>query len=328
MQTLVSHRAPVRRDLTSVTTAAVLWGTVGTAAQLVYDRSGASPLAVGFARLALAAAALLALHAVTARPRRLRLTRRDLPAVLLVGAALAGYQLCFFAAIPRVGVSIATLVTLGLAPVLVAAAGALGGHGSPGRGVAVALGLALLGLGLLVGIPTGTTGGADLAVGAALAAGSASGYAGMTLVSRSLAGRVDAAELTMLGFAAGAVLLLPLAAPAALSLPGDATTLGLLLYLGVVPTALAYRLFFGGLRTVQPTVATIVTLVEPLTATALAALLFRERLGVSGLLGGALLLTAVVVLYLRPQEETSPGFRWGRGSRPTSRAAESRRRRR
>ena len=52
----------------------------------------------------------------------------------------------------------------------------------------------------------------------------------------------------------------------------------MLLYLGAVPSALAYALFFTGLRTVPGAVASIVTLLEPLTATALATAFLGERL--------------------------------------------------
>jgi DME family drug/metabolite transporter len=64
-----------------------------------------------------------------------------------------------------------------------------------------------------------------------------------------------------------------------------------------VPTALAYVCFLAGMRHTTATVATIATLIEPLTSTTLAWLLFGERLGPLGLLGGALLLGAIGLLY-------------------------------
>jgi DME family drug/metabolite transporter len=72
-----------------------------------------------------------------------------------------------------------------------------------------------------------------------------------------------------------------------------------LLYLGLVPTALAYWLFLNGLRHTPATTASILTLAEPLTSTVLAALLFGERLAPLGLLGAALLLAAMGVLIWR-----------------------------
>jgi len=71
-----------------------------------------------------------------------------------------------------------------------------------------------------------------------------------------------------------------------------------------VPTALAYGLFLTGMRATPATVASIATLLEPLTATLLAWVLFGERLGPLGLAGTALLLTAMAVLALRGSAAT------------------------
>jgi DME family drug/metabolite transporter len=71
----------------------------------------------------------------------------------------------------------------------------------------------------------------------------------------------------------------------------------LLLYLGLVPTVLAYVLFLEGIRHTTATAASITTLLEPLTSTLLAWLFFKEQLGVFGLLGAMLLLGAIVLLF-------------------------------
>lgn len=73
---------------------------------------------------------------------------------------------------------------------------------------------------------------------------------------------------------------------------------GVLLWLGLVPTALAYVLFLAGLKHTPATVASIAALAEPLTATALAAWLFGEQLGSSGALGAGLLLSALLLLSM------------------------------
>lgn len=307
MSAVAPGRASARRNVLFVTGAGVLWGTAGVAGLALGERTGLQPLAVGWYRLAVAALVLVAAHALRGAQWP-RVARRDLARVAGVGALLAWYQVAYFAAVARAGVGLATLVTLGLAPVLVAVVTAVGGRERPRGTVLAALAAAVAGLVLLVGVPAGGDP-ADRVAGALLAVGSASGYAGVTLLSRGLAGRVGPADLTLLSFAAGAAVLLPLAAGAGLTIgPGDpvtagvAGTLGLLLYLGAVPTALAYSLFFAGLRTTAATAAAVLTLVEPLTAATLAAALFGERLGPGGLLGGALLLAAVVVLAAAPQD--------------------------
>ncbi len=91
----------------------------------------------------------------------------------------------------------------------------------------------------------------------------------------------------------------PVALGAGLRFTADPWALAVLLYLGIVPSALAYAMFFRGLKTVPGAVASIVTLVEPLTATALATAFLGERLAPGALVGGVLVLAAVAGLYLR-----------------------------
>ena len=70
-------------------------------------------------------------------------------------------------------------------------------------------------------------------------------------------------------------------------------------YLGVVTTALAYLLFYAGMRTTAGSVAAVLTLLEPLVAAVLAVVVLGERLTPSTVAGGLLLLAAVVVSYRR-----------------------------
>jgi DME family drug/metabolite transporter len=60
---------------------------------------------------------------------------------------------------------------------------------------------------------------------------------------------------------------------------------------------LGYLFLVLGLRTTRLTMATIVAMLEPLTGVTLAWLLFDERLGALGLLGAALLLSAMVMVF-------------------------------
>ena len=291
--------AASRRGFLLVVLAAVCWGTAGVSGSLVLRRTDLGPLDVAWHRMAIAAVTLLAVHLLT------RTRRSSAPAgwatggtvvrLALVGAALATYQLAFFSAVPRAGVSIATLVALGLAPLLIAVGATLLGHGRPDVATVVALTAALVGLVLLVGVSAGEAGSA-VVVGAVLAAGSALSYAVVTLAGAGVPGGVP---VTMIGFVVGALLLTPVAVASGLRTTTEPLALGLLVYMGVAGSALAYALFFAGIRTVPGAVAAIVTLLEPLTATALATAFLGERLAPAALAGGLLVLAAVAGLYLR-----------------------------
>jgi DME family drug/metabolite transporter len=288
------------RGFVFVVLASLLWGTAGFTGSIVLDRTDLGPLDIAWHRMVVAAMALSAAHLLT-RPRRaaataVRPTRGVVVRLALVGAGLAAYQLAYFAAVTAAGVSIATLVALGLAPLLVAVGAAVLGHGRPDAATMVALTVALVGLVLLVGISAGTDAGTAVVLGAVLATGSAVGYAVVTLAG---AGVPAGVPVTLIGFLGGSALLTPVALAVGLRLTADPLALGLLLYLGVVPSALAYAFFFSGIKSVPGAVAAIVTLLEPLTATALATGFLGERLTPGALAGGLLVLAAVAGLYLR-----------------------------
>ena len=285
------------------------WGTSGFSGRIVADRAGLGPLDIAWHRMAIGAVVLLAGFALTRRRRSATptpLTRGTAVRLVLVGAGLAAYQFAYFAAVATAGVSIATLVALGLAPLLIAVGAALLGHGRPDRATLVALVVALVGLVLLVGISAGADTGTTVVLGALLAVGSALGYAVVTLAGGGVPAGVP---VTLAGFAGGALLLTPLALATGLRFTADPVALAVLLYLGVVPSALAYAMFFRGLQTVPGAVASIVTLLEPLTATALATAFLGERLSPGALAGGLLVLAAVAGLYLRRMgDSNSRGF--------------------
>src|SRR5437773_2657573 len=132
----------------------------------------------------------------------------------------------------------------------------------------------------------------------ALAAGLA--YAIYVVLAKATLARLAPLPLTALTFTAGAVLLTP--AVLWTEAPLRQLTLGWpwLLYLGGVATAGAYAVYSLGLRRVPASVAGVVTLLEPLTATLLGVPRFGERLGVTGV-GGALLLFSALGLVLTPR---------------------------
>jgi DME family drug/metabolite transporter len=101
-------------------------------------------------------------------------------------------------------------------------------------------------------------------------------------------------------FAVGTCVLLPAALLSGLwPHGGGPLAVGLLGYLGAVPTALAYALFFAGLRTVRAATASVVALLEAVTAAAVGVAALHEHLGAAALAGAVLLLASVVVVSAR-----------------------------
>jgi DME family drug/metabolite transporter len=296
-----------KTGLLAIMLAAVFWGTGGAAAKFVGGLApNANPQSIAFLRMALSVPALVALSALTLGPRMWRVDKGDALPTLLAGALVALYQVAYFAAIPRVGVAIATIVALCSAPVIVAVLSMVIARERPAPGVLVALACAIVGTILLVQVPANGQQN-DVFGGVLLALLSGGLYAINTLVGRKLGsgGRAHPLQTATFGFAFGALLLLLIALASGLFLQYPTQGWLGLLYLGVFPTAVAYALFYAGMGKTPAAVASIATLMEPLTATILAVVVFNEPLSSRVALGGALLVAAMVILLVR-QETTSP----------------------
>lgn len=293
-----------RLGLAQVALAGVLWGTGGLALELVRDHTPMSVLTVSAWRMGIAAAALVAVLVVRRQWAPLLALLRERPGrAVLVGLFTAGYQGLYFAAVVAVGVSVATVVSLGVAPVLLTVGEAVHRRRRPDATTLVVLGAALAGL-LLVSLASGAgeTGPHPVA-GLVAALGSGTAFALTAALGRGLAGRTTPLALTTTTTTVGAAALVPLALLGGGPLvTADPVAVGTLAYLGLVTMALAYALLYAGLRTVTGSAASIATLLEPVTAAAAAALVLGERLGALGVLGTLLLLAAVAGLLTCREE--------------------------
>jgi DME family drug/metabolite transporter len=273
-----------------VLASAVCFSTTGTAQALGVH--GASPVVVGAVRILVGAAGLLLAARVLA-PGGLPANRH----VALGALGVAGYQPAFFLAVHETGVAVGTVVALGSAPVVTGALAWAVGQGRPGPRWTAATALAATGLAVLT--ISGAT--EDVApTGVLLALGAAASYAVYTLATKRLMDDGVRAEPAVAAIFTGGALLL---APTLLVLPTGwlATPAGAAeaLFLGLVPTTLAYVLFARGLRRISAAETSTLTLAEPLAATLLGVVLLGEHLTPPTVAGGALLLTGLGVLALR-----------------------------
>lgn len=296
-----------RAGLLQICLAGVLWGTGGLAVQVVREHAPLSTLTISGYRTGIAALVLLVAALAVRRLGDARtLLRTDPLRVAAVGLFTAGYQALYFASVVLVGVTVSTVVSLGLAPVLLVARDAVVARSRP-AGVAPTL-LALVGLLLVSGTAgLGETGPSPV-LGVLAAVGSGTAYAAATALGEPLARRADPLALTTATTLVGAVGLLPVA----LLLGGPAGTtdpvaLATLVYLGALTFALAYGLLYAGLRTTTSSAAVVATLVEPVTAGLVATAFLGERLGPVGVVGMVLVLVAIATLgSSRSGEQPAP----------------------
>jgi drug/metabolite transporter (DMT)-like permease len=228
--------------------------------------------------------------------RELRsLSRRDLVIAVALGAVGYGAQAgAYFAALDRLDASLLALLVYTY-PVMVAVAAIAIGREPARRSTAVSLALASTGLVLVL---AGAAAGALDALGTVLGLTAATVYTGYILISDGVTERVGPLALSTL-VCTGAGLSLTLAGLAGGDLdPGAVTGEGYawLGALALVSTVGAIALFFAGLRRVGPTAASILSTLEPVVTVALAFAVFGESLGPAQLIGGALVLAAVLTV--------------------------------
>jgi drug/metabolite transporter, DME family len=273
--------------------AALCFATTGTAQALGPD--GTDPVGVGAARILVGGALLVAVAVITRGG--IRGPRWARGPVLAAVAAVAVYQLAFFAAVADTGVAVGTIVALGSAPTLAGLFEWLLERRRPEPRWTAATALACGGVALLA-----LSGGeASVSVpGVALAVVAGGSYATYTIAAKRLLSAGHAPEAVMAAaFGLGALALLP---ALALSTPDwllHADGIGLALFLGVIPTALAYVLFARGLRRLSASETATLTLAEPLTAGALGALVLAEPMTAMSAAGAGLVLAGLLALAIR-----------------------------
>jgi DME family drug/metabolite transporter len=301
MEAGVGERVPYapRRGLWLVGVGSVFFGFTGVTSKTLYAQSDITPLAVSWLRMLVAAVPLLVL--VLGRASRLPRPRttRDLLVLLGLGLSVGGYQVTFFSGVERSTVTTVTLLAICTAPAMVALlAWLLLGERMTGT-LWVALVCAVVGTALMVQSGGQISLSSEHLSGNLLGLGAAASYASFVLISKRALEWLDSLAVIAAAFCVATLLLAPFAS-------GDVLAAGLtgedwpyILGLGLVSTALAYGLLTWGLNYASATAVSIATLLEPLTATILAAIFFQERLGLSGLAGGALLLVGMLVLFQR-----------------------------
>jgi DME family drug/metabolite transporter len=273
-------------------TSGLLWGTGGLTGSLLGRTAGLSAISVAAYRLAVGGGLIVVFLTVTGR--RWPAGRAAWTRITVIGLLAALYQGCYFTAVSLTSVPLATLVTIGAAPVIVLGADRVTGRRT-GRFAFATTGLAVTGLGLLVGLPSGFRETAVLA-SASMAVLAAAGFAAVTLTAARPVPGLDDLTVTGFGFTFGGLALMPLAqAVGGLGFRPGPASIGLLIALGTGPTAVAYTLYFRGLRSAAASTAALLTLLEPLTGTMLAALLLGERLSATGIAGAAVIATAVIL---------------------------------
>ena len=287
-----------------VISAALLFALNGTVSKVVLQ-SGISSLELTQVR---ATGAFLGFALVLAFTRRqsLRLTRRELPYLVVFGiAGVALVQWLYFVSIGRLPIGIALLLEY-LGPILIALWAWAVFKEPIRRRLWLALVLAVVGLSLVVEFWSGLS--LDgLGVTAALCAAVA--YAVYVLMAEHAVRWRDPASLTAYGFLFAALfwaVVHPIWRFPGERLDDSVSLLGhlerfslpvwlLMLYVVVAGTMITFLLVAAALRHISATRVGIIAMLEPVAASVVAFLWLGESFGTAQLIGGAIVLAAILI---------------------------------
>jgi drug/metabolite transporter (DMT)-like permease len=282
---------------------ALLYGALPVLGKAAYA-AGAGELALLTVRFGVAA---VLLWGIAAWRRDSRLEWRLVACGLALGAvAFAGEAYLYMAAVRRIDAGLAALLVFIYPTLVTGAAIALGRERADARrwialtGASIGVVLVLAGGGLDAGVDP---------IGIAMAITTGFSYAGFVLISEPVSRRVAPLPFAacistgaFFSFATIAVLL------GGLGPTGGAAGIGVGAVLAVVCTVVPMALFFAGMRRVGPSTTAIASTIEPAVAVALGALTLGEMLGPVQIAGGALVLSAVLVLQAPPLPDLQVRF--------------------
>jgi len=243
----------------------------------------------------------------TARP-----TRRVVLAGLALGAiGYAAQASLFFSALRHIDASLTSLLLYTYPALVFCGAVALRReHVTPWKALALLLASAGAALVLL----DGGTGGLQ-ATGVALALGAGATYAVYILVAEGVVARIDAFELGAL-ITTGAAVTFLLTGVIGGTLVFPAGGWIWIVAIALFSTVLPIVTFMLGMERVGAATASILSTVEPVVTVALAVAIYAEALGPLQILGGALVLAAVVALQTRATRSDRPAVGSARVSPP------------
>ncbi|WP_407305835.1 DMT family transporter [Desulfosporosinus sp. SB140] len=271
---------------------AILWGTAGISAKYLINIYSLSALTIGAMRLLIASPVLLTMSKIQLK-EKVKIDRRHYVLFVIYGITVATYQIAYFSAVKSIMVSVATLIALCTAPIFVAILSRIFLKEKMKTTVITALVVSIVGTSLIIGLRGNQILAGTSYWGYILALGAGLSYSVYTLCGKELVVYYPSTKVISITFSLGALLMLPF-----VKIPGNLSwnAWAILLYLGVVPTAIAYIIFTQGLKKSSATKASIATLFEPLTSTTLSVLLIGEKFNASQLLGALLLSSALFLL--------------------------------
>lgn len=285
---------PVTRAKANLIFAVAAFGTIG-----IFVRGIGLPSSViALVRGAVGAAFLLLLARLRHTPIDRGLLRRRLGLLVLSSAMMSFNWITLFESYRYTTVATATLCYY-MAPIFVTLASPVLLKERLTLRKLLCVGMALWGMVFVSGVPQSGMPAPVEMRGILLALCSAALYAGVILINKCLS-EVPAYDRTLFQLAAAAVVMVPyiLLTEEVSALRFTLTGTLLLLIVAVFHTGWCYALYFGSMTLLPAQTAALFSYIDPIVAVLLSALLLKEPLGWSGMLGAALVLGSTLLSEL------------------------------
>jgi drug/metabolite transporter, DME family len=292
-------------SLVMISLAASLWGIIAIFVKELSE-IGFTPMEIVAIRVTVALTLLLMIG-VSFFPEKLKVRLKDTP--IFIGSGIISivfFNWCYFTTINEMNLSLAVIL-LYTSPAFVVLLSRLFFKERWNKQKVMALIGTLVGCVLITGIGTKST--ADLSmIGLLTGLGSGLGYALYTIFGKIALRRYVPFTVTLYTFMFAAVALIPVTKlwnKSSLLLQSD--TLIWAFGLGLFPTVLAYFLYTKGLESVESSKAAIIATVEPLVATILSIVLYKEGMGPLQVIGTGLIFSSIIVVNLTKRKKAQEG---------------------
>ena len=274
-----------------------VWGTTGPFIQLLLDLGCSSNL-TAFIRMAFAFLIMAIATAALRGPRALRLPLRDVIVCAVLGVVGQGiYNIAYCESVNLVGVTVAA-VLLNVAPVFGAVFSVVLFHEHMTWKKVLILAATMAGCMLAA---TGGTLELPHASIVGILLGIASGlcYALIPIISRYTTPGLDPFAMSTYGYLFAALTLLPVAQPWTSPLVLEPAVLGAGLGIGLIPTGIAYLLYYRGIQYVHETsLIPVAASSETVVAAILGVTLCGNALALGNLAGIAVVIASIAALGL------------------------------
>lgn len=289
----------MNRTKLSFLTAMLVFGTVG-----IFVRQIPLPSAtIAFFRGVLGVVTLLLVMLCTGKKPNFSQIKKNLPLLLLSGAAIGGNWILLFEAYRFTTVATATICYY-LAPVFLILASPLLGERLTVKKLLLSV-TALVGMIFVSGvIKGGISGGKGIACGV----GAAALYASVMFMNKKL-GTISAYDKTVIQLGAAALVILPYC----LMSRGfdlsemDGTGYLMLAVVGILHTGICYCMYFGAMGQLPSQSVALFSYLDPVVAIALSALLLHEHFGWQEGVGAVLILGSALLSELGSQKIKKKG---------------------